>query len=50
MIRHVIIKNCLDVYVVKNVKIYPKVVLEIDFKLSVACFCVQYKSRNWVRT
>ena len=31
------IKDCLDFHVVKkNAKIYPKVVLEIDFKLTVA--------------
>ena len=37
MLRHIMINYRLDFHVVKtNVKLYPKVVLEFDFKLSVA--------------
>ena len=44
------IKDCLDFHVVKkNVKLYPKIVLEFDFKLSVAffLFSVWYYSFHW---
>ena len=40
-ISHIMINDCLDFHVVnKNVKIYLKVVLEFDFKLSVSFLIV----------